>query len=262
MGKLLRFLAFMAPLIAGAFAGNCLAAKIWPELKEKSPWFWLATGSAGSIGGMLAMRLLFGKRPAAKPTPKTDPVIPEALSIPKPYEEWRKDLDRTVDESAPDFLPLDEWRNKWRGVPRSPKPERSTKCEETVSKEKIEKVMKAMDAGRPAVAPESVPNVVGAPENVIKYVQEEAKNVVLDPFCGATAIRVFLAGTSFHRGTAGPVHFYCDTERLQLDGVEYAVPQAALVVHVPAGHHYVRAIRSVASMNLGASVHPGPRIAP
>lgn len=249
MGKLLRFIAFMAPLVFGALVGNALAVRIWPDLKEKSPWFWLATGANGALGGILATRLLFGKRPSKKPVQKTDPVIPEAPADPKTYEEWRKDLARTVDENAPDFMPLDEFVRKWSDVPRSPKPPPKND-DDRVSREYLDKVMDAMAAARPTPATAPVPNVVGAPDNIIKYVQKEAReNGAVDPFAGAPpeigqmSIRVLESGMSFHRGSAGPVHFYCDAQRLRLDGVEYAVPQGGtLVITVPAGYHFVQAL--------------------
>lgn len=241
MGKLLRFIAFMAPLVFGALVGNALAVRIWPDLKEKSPWFWLATGANGALGGILATRLLFGKRPSKKPVQKTDPVIPEAPADPKTYEEWRKDLARTVDENAPDFMPLDEFIRKWSDVPRSPKP---LPKDDRVTRQEI---ADALPVARPPIAPAPVPNVVGAPDNIIKYVQKEvAEKKFIDPFAGGApaigqmSIRVIGAGSVFHKSEAGPVHFYCDAERLHLDGVEYAVPQGGtLVVHVPAGSHYV-----------------------
>jgi len=250
MGKLLRFLAFMAPLMAGAIAGNFLAAKIWPELKEKSPWFWLATGGAGSLGGMVAMRLLFGRRTSAKSARKTDPVIPEAPADPKTYEEWRKDLDRTVDENAPDYLPLEDFVRKWSDIPRTPKkkPVRGPELPEgdfirTYEYENIALGMSAQMDVVPDAHP-AVPKVSGAPENIIKYVQKEVEKGAVDPFAGLPAgameIRVTEAGSCFHRSEAGPVHFYCDAGKIRLDGIEYAVPQGGhLVINLPAGSHFV-----------------------
>jgi len=249
MSKIFGFLGFMAPIVVGAVIGNAVALKVMPELRDQAPWFWLVTGGFGSIAGMIATRLLRRKSSAAPRAAKTEPV--PGPTPPKTYEEWRKDLGRTVDEHAPDFMTLDQWRDKWRDVPRTPKKAKNAALEALVAPTK------------PAGG--AVPNVVGCPENVIKYVQKEAEShAAVDPFWGEKVpgrmyIVVSKDGNIFHKSEAGLTEFYSETERINLDGVEWAMPPDRRIgIHVPAGSHYVHAAPVSGLPDLRGPAGPAP----
>ena len=245
-----RFLAYLFVIGWGARGSSLIATIWWPDLKEQHPWLWLLSGAVGAAAMVFVASKIFPPR-HPRVTPKTDPVIPEAPADPKTYEEWRKDLDRTVDETAPDFLPLEDFIKKWSDVPRTPKKEPLVPSLE-VAAERIKAVVGSLNVAVGAPAP--IHNVASVPDNIIKYSKGEvdrnveAGRTVIDPFTGSdlagAVIRVTEDGSCFHRGASGPVLFYSDTERITIDSIDYAVPQGgSLVVHLPAGAHFVRAKR-------------------